>query len=83
MKAYRIQNDIFAARDEQEAIAAWAEHYNAGTAEAGPVEEVPLDLEIQIEGPEGVWRDGKLSEVMPSDGPAEIVCFGNCENCDR
>lgn len=80
MKAFRIQNDIVAAADSQKAIAAWAEHYKEPYNAAGPVEEVPLTLEIQVEEPEGEWRDGTLDEVMPAgDEPAQIVCFGECE----
>lgn len=82
MNAYRIQNDIVAARDAQDAIRAWAEHYQAPYNSAGPVETVnPAELEISIEDEDGEYRDGKLSEVMPIDGPAEIVAFGDCENC--
>jgi len=76
MKAYRIQNDIFAAPDAQAAIAAWAEHYNDFTIAAGPIEEVSPDLEISIEEEDGTFRTGKLSEVIPIDGPAMMICEG-------
>lgn len=87
MNAYRIRNDIVAAMDSQAAIAAWADHYHCAANEAGPVEEVnPSEVPCQAENHEG---DGSVdpsvktvADVMPPDGPAEIVCIGECEGCN-
>jgi hypothetical protein len=82
VKAYRIQNDIVAAANEQEAIAAWSEQTNMPAASAGPLEEInPAELSIEIENEFGAFRTGKLSEVMPDAGPAQVVAFGECEDC--
>lgn len=80
MKAYRIQNDIVAAPDEQAAIVCWGGYDDRDVASAGPVEEVPLTLEINIEEESGSFRTGTLAEVMPADGePAQLVCEGECD----
>jgi hypothetical protein len=83
MKAFRIQNDIVAARDEAEAIKTWAEHYERPFNSAGPVEELdPETTEISIEDENEQWRDGLLSELIPEgDGKPEIIAFGECEDC--
>lgn len=83
MKAFRIHNDMIAARDEQEAIRTWAQYYERPAVQAGPVEEVnPAEVPVQIEDEKGNWRDGTLAELMPSDadGP-QIVGFGECDCC--
>lgn len=83
MKAFRIHNDIVAARDEQEAIRTWAEYYERPAAQSGPVEEInPAEVACQIEEEDGSFREGTLAEVMPADdaGP-EIVAFGECDCC--
>jgi hypothetical protein len=82
MNAYRIQNSIVAAPDEQAAITAWAAHFNQLATAAGPVEDVALTLEIQIEDEFGNYAPGPLSECMPGAGePAQVVCEGECEGC--
>lgn len=77
MNAYRIQNDLVAARDEQEAIAAWAKHYDVDPQSAGPVEQIdPSTFIISVENEDGTWRDAPVAEVMPTAGEACLVAFG-------
>jgi hypothetical protein len=82
MKTYRIQNDIVAAHDEQEAIATWAEHYAVEPGTAGPVEEVdPHGFPISIEEEDGSYRDGTLIEVLDLGGKPCVIAFGSCADC--
>lgn len=83
MKAYRIQNDIVAAHNEEQAIGTWAAHFKKDPKTAGPVEEVnPAEIEVQFERTEGEWEAGALAEIMPeADGAPEVLIEGECEGC--
>jgi hypothetical protein len=82
MNAYRIQNDIVSARDVEQAIATWAEYYGVPYNSAGPVESLdPETTEISIQDePEGEYRPGKLSEILPpGDCEPEVICSAEHE----
>lgn len=86
MKAFRIQNDIVAARTPREAIACWADFRSVPYNSVGPVEEVdPVSIPMEAETEPGsgiVDPDIKtVADMMPNDGPAEIVAVGECEDC--
>lgn len=84
MKPYRIQNDIVAAHDEQEAIKVWSEQRGEPATAAGPVEQVPLTMEVMLEDEsEKGTKPGTLADCFPAEGDEEarIIAFGDCANC--
>lgn len=81
MRAWRIGNDIVAARNVIEAMRVWLDDPDAKTRADGPAEELdPEQLTIQIENEDGSFRSGKLTECMPGDGEAaQVVAYGECD----
>jgi hypothetical protein len=84
MKPYRIQNDIVAAKSEQQAIEVWAKERGLPAASAGPVEEVLVTVPVNLEDDSGGTKPGTLADCMPGDNDEpRVVAFGECEHCER
>lgn len=74
MKAYKIKDDIVAAHNEEQALETWAAHFGEDPKAAGPCEEIdPATYMVSYEQDDGSYKDGPLSDAMPTDNP-EIVC---------
>lgn len=81
MRAWRIGNEIVAARDVLEAMRVWLAESNAQSHADGPAEEIdPAQVAIQVENEDGSFRAGTVAEVMPGDdGEPHVVAFGECD----
>jgi hypothetical protein len=74
MKAYKIQDTIVAAHDEQEAIATWAKYFDEAPEDACPLKEVdPATFEVNYELDDGSWMPGPLMHLMPEKEPGVIL----------
>jgi hypothetical protein len=74
MKAYKIQDDIVAAHNEEQAVGTWMDYFSEDAKSAGPIEEIdPLTYMINFEQNDGSFELGPLADIMPEHDPEVII----------
>ena len=74
MKAYKIDDDIVAAHDENEAKQTWANLFQENPADIRSIEEInPATFMVNYEQDDGTFKEGPLADMMPTDDEAIVL----------